>query len=60
MRGGGKLTFSSNFRTIYSFYGFEVKVFGKFGGKESVSQFVSDKGVCRTAPARPGLLNIRT
>ena len=27
---------------------------------ESVNQLISDEGVCRTAPATPGLLNTET
>ena len=42
--------------------GLGVMTFWSLGGKGSVSEWVnwliSDKGVCRTTPATPGLLNI--
>ena len=31
-------------------------MFGRSGGKGSLSDLMSDGGVCRTAPATPGLL----
>ena len=45
-----------------SFYGLWFMIFWRLGGKGSrtdlINQLINDKGVCRTAPATPGLLNI--
>ena len=57
--GLGRWTFSQNFSSLT---GLGLKVIWRFGGKGWVSQlmneWMNDEGVCRTAPATPGLLNI--
>ena len=40
-----------------SSYGLGVKMFWRYFHKGWLSQLISDRGVCRTAPATPGLLN---
>ena len=55
-------TFSKNFSC--SSYSLWFLIFGRFGGKgsltESINEWISDKGFCRTAPATPDLLNMYT
>ena len=59
MTGGGDVNFLSKF-WLPSSYGLGVKVLWRYFHKGSltdwVSYFMNDEGVCRTAPATPGLL----
>ena len=47
-----------NILSEFQAYGLGVKVFWRFGGKGLLADLMCNGGVCRTAPATPGLLNI--
>ena len=55
----GEVNLLSKFQ-LSSFYGLGVKVFwiyfNKWWRSQSVNKLINEKGVCRTAPATPGLL----
>ena len=59
MTGGGRWTFSQNFSslalTVWEWRCLE-DIFTKY---DLATQFINQKGVCRTAPATPGLLIIK-
>ena len=60
MTGGGRWTFSQNFSfpflTVWEWRYFEDFEEKGDSPNQSVSESMNDKGVCRTAPATPGLL----
>ena len=51
----GVVSIVSKFQ-VPSYDGFGVIIFWRLGGKGSVTEWINDKCVCRTAPATPGLL----
>ena len=58
MTGGGRWIFSQNVSSLTQTV-WEWRCFEDFFWKAHlINQSVSDKGVCRTVPATPGLLNI--